>query len=98
MAAQSRESVNDDKLRLLTMLQDAGVLWRQITGGAALADREVAAAHEHATGLGMMVQISTNGSQLHKPRLQELFAVLQPDRLTAGLYGATEETYNAVSA
>lgn len=87
----------EDKVRLLTMLRDAGVLWLQITGGEALVDREFAAAYEYATGLGMMIQISTNGSQLHKPRIQELFAGLRPYRLTVSLYGASEETYNAVT-
>ncbi|MER8009681.1 radical SAM protein [Streptomyces sp. NPDC094149] len=87
----------DDKVRLLTMLRDAGVLWLQITGGEALIDREFAAAYEYATRLGMMIQISTNGSQLHKPRMQELFTRLRPYRLTVSLYGATGTTYDAVT-
>ncbi|MGQ4724047.1 radical SAM protein [Streptomyces tunisiensis] len=87
----------NDKTRLLTMLRDAGVLWLQITGGEALIDPQFAAAYEYATGLGMMIQVSTNGSQLHKARMQELFARLRPYRLTVSLYGATGETYDAVT-
>ncbi|CAM5261382.1 GTP 3',8-cyclase [Streptomyces tendae] len=87
----------DDKTRLLTMLRDAGVLWLQITGGEALIDPQFAAAYEYATGLGMVIQISTNGSQLHKVRMQELFVRLRPYRLTVSLYGATGETYDAVT-
>ncbi|MFH9852155.1 radical SAM protein [Streptomyces althioticus] len=87
----------DDKTRLLTMLRDAGVLWLQITGGEALIDPQFAAAYEYATGLGMMIQVSTNGSQLHKVRMQELFARLRPYRLTVSLYGATGVTYDAVT-
>ncbi|MGC9477626.1 radical SAM protein [Streptomyces sp. WG4] len=79
------------------MLRDAGVLWLQITGGEALIDPQFAAAYEYATGLGMMIQVSTNGSQLHKVRMQELFARLRPYRLTVSLYGATGETHDAVT-
>lgn len=68
-----------------------------ITGGEALIDPQFAAAYEYATGLGMMIQVSTNGSQLHKVRMQELFARLRPYRLTVSLYGATGETYDAVT-
>jgi MoaA/NifB/PqqE/SkfB family radical SAM enzyme len=86
-----------DKLRLLDMLVEAGVLWLQITGGEALIDREFPAAYEYAYCRGMMVHVSTNGSQLRKPRLQELFARWRPYRLTVSLYGATSETYDAVT-
>jgi len=44
-----------------------------------------------------MIQVSTNGSQLHKPRMQELFEMLRPYRLTVSLYGATAETYDGVT-
>jgi MoaA/NifB/PqqE/SkfB family radical SAM enzyme len=87
----------DDKVRLLTLLRDAGVLWLQITGGEALIDRQFAATYEYANELGIMVQISTNGSQLHKTRMQELFTRLRPYRLTVSLYGATADTYDAVT-
>lgn len=87
----------DQKRRMLDMLGVAGVLWLQITGGEALIDPQFAAAYEYVHGLGMMVQISTNGSQLHKPRMQELFARLRPYRLTVSLYGATAATYDAVT-
>ena len=87
----------DNKTRLLDMLAEAGVLWLQITGGEALIDPQFAASYEYVCGLGIMAQVSTNGSQLHKPRMQELFARLRPYRLTVSLYGATAETYDGVT-
>ncbi|WP_223281413.1 hypothetical protein [Streptomyces antnestii] len=55
-------------------MRDAGVLWLQITGGEALIDREFDAAYEYAHQLGMMVQVSSNGSSLRKAPIRELFA------------------------
>ncbi|MDQ0761949.1 radical SAM protein [Streptomyces canus] len=86
-----------DKTRMLDMLAEAGVLWFQITGGEALIDPQFAAAYEYAYGLGLMIQVSTNGSQLHKKPIQELFTRLRPYRLTVSLYGATSGTYEAVT-
>jgi MoaA/NifB/PqqE/SkfB family radical SAM enzyme len=78
-------------------MRDAGVLWLQITGGEALIDREFGAAYEYAHQLGMMVQVSSNGSSLRKRPIRELFARLRPYRLTVSLYGATAETYDKVT-
>lgn len=87
----------DGKQRLLRVMRDAGVLWLQITGGEALIDREFGAAYEYAHQLGMMVQVSSNGSSLRKRPIRELFARLRPYRLTVSLYGATAETYDKVT-
>ncbi|MQY15154.1 Coenzyme PQQ synthesis protein E [Streptomyces sp. RB5] len=87
----------DGKARLLEMLRDAGVLWLQITGGEALIDRDFPAAYEYAHQLGMMVQVSTNGSRLHTRPILELFGRLRPYRLTISVYGASPETYEAVT-
>ena len=87
----------DGKQQLLRVMRDAGVLWLQITGGEALVDREFGAAYEYAHQLGMMVQVSSNGSSLRKRPIRELFARRRPYRLTVSLYGATAETYDAVT-
>lgn len=85
------------KQTLLRTLRDAGVLWLQITGGEALIDREFGAAYEYAHQLGMMVQVSSNGSSLRKPPIRDLFARHRPYRLTLSVYGATAETYDKVT-
>ncbi|CAH9416236.1 hypothetical protein SGL43_03259 [Streptomyces globisporus] len=85
------------KQQLLRMMRDAGVLWLQITGGEALIDREFGAAYEYAHQLGMMVQVSSNGSSLRKPPIRGLFARRRPYRLTLSVYGATAGTYDKVT-
>jgi MoaA/NifB/PqqE/SkfB family radical SAM enzyme len=87
----------DGKQQLLRTIRDAGVLWLQITGGEALIDPQFAAAYEYAHELGMMVQVSSNGSSLRKPRIRELFARCRPYRLTLSVYGATADTYEKVT-
>ncbi|MFD7669838.1 radical SAM protein [Streptomyces anulatus] len=85
------------KQQLLRTMRDAGVLWLQITGGEALIDREFGAAYEYAHQLGMMVQVSSNGSSLRKSPIRGLFARHRPYRLTLSVYGATAGTYNKVT-
>lgn len=85
------------KQQLLRTMRDAGVLWLQITGGEALIDREFGAAYEYAHQLGMMVQVSSNGSSLRKPPIRGLFARRRPYRLTLSVYGATAGTYDKVT-
>ncbi|MFE9783242.1 radical SAM protein [Streptomyces sp. NPDC005775] len=87
----------EGKQRLLRVMQKAGVLWLQITGGEALIDKQFAAAYVYAHQLGMMVQVSTNGSSLRKPPIRDLFARHRPYRLTVSVYGATAETYDRVT-
>lgn len=87
----------EGKQQLLRTMRDAGVLWLQITGGEALIDREFGAAYEYAHQLGMMVQVSSNGSSLRKAPIRELFARHRPYRLTLSVYGATAETYEKVT-
>ncbi|WP_069466625.1 radical SAM protein [Actinacidiphila rubida] len=85
------------KQQLLRTLRDAGVLWLQITGGEALIDREFGAAYAYAHQLGMMVQVSSNGSSLRKQPIRDLFARHRPYRLTLSVYGATAGTYDKVT-
>ncbi|GHE32087.1 radical SAM protein [Streptomyces capitiformicae] len=84
----------DDKVRLLDIMRDAGVLWLQITGGEPLIDREFPEAYAYAYDLGIMLTISTNGSQLHKPKILETLAGRPPHHLSLSVYGATAETYD----
>lgn len=84
----------ENKMRLLRTMRDAGVLWLQITGGEPLIDRDFPGAYRYATELGMMVSISSNGSQLSKPRILDLFREAPPYRITISVYGASTETYD----
>ncbi|MGH3327644.1 MAG: radical SAM protein [Streptomycetales bacterium] len=83
----------DNKVRLLGIFRDAGVLWLQITGGEPLIDKDFPATYAHAYDLGMMVAISSNGSQLSKPKILDCFTDRRPYRITLSVYGVTAESY-----
>ncbi|WP_455354398.1 radical SAM protein [Streptomyces sp. SYSU K217416] len=86
-----------ERVRLLHILRDAGVLWLQITGGEPTIDRHFAAVYSLAYDLGMMVEVLTNGSRLHSPLILKLLTERRPYRLTLSVYGATEETYDELT-
>ena len=83
--------------RLLNVMADAGVLWLQLTGGEPLIDPLFAETHAAAWDMGMMIQISSNGSRLDQPRILDLLTTRRPYRLTLSLYGATEDSYDGMT-
>jgi molybdenum cofactor biosynthesis enzyme MoaA len=83
--------------RLLQVMADAGVLWLQLTGGEPLIDPLFAETHAAAWDMGMMIQISSNGSRLDQPRTLDLLTARPPYRLALSLYGATEESYDGMT-
>ncbi len=86
-----------DRLRLLDVLRDAGVLWLQITGGEPMVDRLFTETYEAAFDQGMMLTILSNGSRLFLPRILELLTGRPPDRITLSVYGATEASYDGLT-
>jgi Radical SAM superfamily len=85
-----------ERERLLIIFRDAGVVWLQLTGGEPLIDKLFCETYETAWLLGMMLQVSTNGSRLHDPRILGLLTRLRPYRVTVSVYGATAGTYDAL--
>ena len=83
--------------RLLKVMADAGVLWLQLTGGEPLIDPLFAETHAAAWDMGMMIQISSNGSRLDRPKTLDLLTARRPYRLTLSLYGATEASYDGMT-
>ena len=83
--------------RLLQVMADAGVLWLQLTGGEPLIDPLFAETHAAAWDMGMMIQISSNGSRLDRPKILDLLTTRRPYRLTLSLYGATEASYDGMT-
>ncbi|MFC9154948.1 hypothetical protein ACFTT0_08190 [Streptomyces bauhiniae] len=55
-----------DKVRLLHLLWEVGLLWVRFTGGEPLIDRDFADTYTLAHRSGMLIQILTNGSRLHR--------------------------------
>lgn len=87
----------EDRVKVLRTLQEAGVLWLQITGGEPTIDRLFPAVYSLAYELGMMIEVLTNGSRLHNPLILQLLSQRRPYRLTLSLYGATEESYDKLT-
>ena len=83
--------------QLLAVMQDAGVLWLQLTGGEPLIDPLFPQTLSRAFELGMMVQVSSNGSRLEKEKTLELLTTYRPYRITLSLYGASEESYDGMT-
>ncbi|GAA5151745.1 hypothetical protein GCM10023321_19310 [Pseudonocardia eucalypti] len=83
--------------RLLDIMAEAGVLWLQLTGGEPLIDSLFAETLAYAYDLGMMIQISSNGSRLHQEKTLDLLRTYRPYRLTLSLYGATEQSYDGMT-
>jgi hypothetical protein len=67
--------------RLLSVMAQAGVLWLQLTGGEPLIDPLFAETYARAYDMGMMIQISSNGSRLDQPRTLELLTAASEAQL-----------------
>ncbi|MEU8621191.1 radical SAM protein [Streptomyces sp. NPDC048623] len=87
----------EDKVRLLDIMREAGVLWLQITGGEPTLDADFHDAYLYAWHAGMMLTISTNGSRLWHPDLLELFRDYPPYRLVVSMYGASEDAFDTLT-
>jgi MoaA/NifB/PqqE/SkfB family radical SAM enzyme len=82
---------------LLDTMKDAGVLWLQLTGGEPLIDPLFPETLARAYELGMMIQISSNGSRLGSEKTIKLLTEYRPYRLTLSLYGASEASYDGMT-
>jgi MoaA/NifB/PqqE/SkfB family radical SAM enzyme len=87
----------ENRARLLHIMRDAGVLWLQLTGGEPLIDKLFPDVYGLAYELGMILSVSTNGSRLSNPKILELLSASRPYRLTVSVYGASGQTYDAVT-
>lgn len=83
--------------RLLEIMRDAGVLWLQLTGGEPMVDKLFTDTYARAYELGMMISVSTNGSRLWNPAMLDLLTTHRPYRLTISVYGATADSYDALT-
>ncbi|WP_200306154.1 radical SAM protein [Streptomyces adelaidensis] len=86
-----------EKKRLIDMLCEAGVLWLQFTGGEPTIDRDFLSAYTYAYERGMLLEILTNGSRLHREDVLDTLTRLPPHKLTVSLYGASEEAADSLT-
>ncbi|MFJ8231588.1 radical SAM protein [Streptomyces sp. NPDC094448] len=98
LAQRTFEGLNwDDKKRLLHIIRDSGALWLQFTGGEPTIDRDFHRAWAYASRLGLLLDLLTNGSRLHDPRIIDLLCSHPPQKVVVSLYGASKESAGAVT-
>nr|WP_269328327.1 radical SAM protein [Kineosporia mesophila] len=87
----------EKKVRLLEVLRDVGVLYLQVTGGEATVDRDFVRTYLLASQLGILVNLSTNGSRLWREDILDAFRQAAPKEIAVSMYGATQESYEALT-
>lgn len=86
----------DDIKVILDKLAKKGVLFLYLTGGEVLSRPDFAEIWLYAKRLGFVLEILTNGSLITE-ELLDLFDEYPPATLSISVYGASEESYQAVT-
>ncbi len=91
-----RELNTEQWCKILDQLTALGCLRLLITGGDPLIRRDFAKIYRHAKQCGLFVTVFTNGTLINDEVI-ELFRELPPYAVEITLYGATAETYEAIT-
>lgn len=81
---------------LLGQLREAGCLWLALSGGEPLLRADFAAIYREAKRLGFLVTVFTNGTLVDE-KVLTLFREWPPFKVEVSLYGASAESYRAVT-
>lgn len=93
---ESKELSTSDWLKIIDAALDNGLVYALLTGGECMLHRGFAEIYEHMQQRGCIVTINTNGFVLTEKHL-ELFRKYPPRGINISLYGASEDTYEAVT-
>ncbi len=93
---RSRELSLDQWRSILDEIAEAGCLYLGITGGDPMVHEHFPELYRHACERGMLVTVLCNGN-LVRDSIIELFREYPPLDVEISLYGATRETYEAVT-
>ena len=85
-----------EHIRLLDEMKDAGCLWLLYTGGEVFARKDFLDIYTEAKKRGFIITIFTNGT-LISTRIADHLAEWRPFAIEITLYGATRETYEALT-
>jgi len=94
--ARASELTLAEHIRLLDELREAGCLWLLYTGGEVFARKDFLDIYTEAKKRGFLITIFTNGT-LITPRVADYLAEWRPLAIEITLYGATRETYEALT-
>ncbi|MBI4124812.1 MAG: radical SAM protein [Deltaproteobacteria bacterium] len=81
---------------LLDVMAEAGTLWLTLTGGDIFMRKDFNEIYLYAVRKGFIITLFTNGVLIDEKRA-DLLAEYPPYKIEVSLYGATQETYEAVT-
>ena len=94
--ARAGELSFEEHVRLLDELVDLGCLWLLYTGGEIFARKDFLEIYTEAKKRGFLITLFTNGTMI-TPRIADYLAEYRPFNIEITLYGATRETYEALT-
>ncbi len=94
--ARAKELSTEQVKGMLDQAAAAGTLFMTFTGGEVFLRKDFPEIYIHARRLGMLVSIFTNAT-LITPQIADLLNDIRPHVVDITLYGATQETYEAVT-
>ena len=95
-SARTNELKTDQVKQILDTIADAGCLFLVLTGGDPLLRSDFSEIYMHARRQGFIIDLLTNAT-LITPEIADLLAESRPHSVDVTLYGATAETYEAVT-
>ena len=94
--ARRSELSFEEHVRLLDELVDLGCLWILYTGGEIFARKDFLNIYTEAKKRGFLITLFTNGTMI-TPKIADHLAEYRPFVIEITLYGATRETYEALT-
>jgi len=94
--ARARELTTEEHFRLLDELAEMGTLWLLFTGGEIFARRDFLEIYTYAKKKGFLITLFTNAT-LVTEQIADYLAQWPPFSIEITLYGATAETYEALT-
>ena len=96
VAAREAELTTAEHARLVDEIVDEGCLWLLYSGGEIFARRDFLDIYTHAKRRGLFLTLFTNGMLVNE-RIADHLAEYKPFGVEITLYGATRETYEAMT-
>ncbi|MGA6953706.1 MAG: radical SAM protein, partial [Candidatus Acidiferrales bacterium] len=95
-AARKGELTLEEYRRLLDEIAAEGCLWILFTGGEIFARADFLDIYAYAKTKGFLITLFTNGTMI-TPRIADFLAEWRPFAVEITMYGATRETYEALT-
>ncbi len=94
--ARAHELSTTQVKEILDQVADAGCLFLTLTGGEILIRTDFEEIYRHAKQKGFLLTLFTNGTMITQ-RIADMFEAYRPRSIELTMYGATRETYEAVT-